>query len=229
MSQRLMIASPCYGGKNDTCFTLSLMYTSIHMYNQRESLQCILHPSGSLLAYERNLIFSKFMESDATHILCIDSDMGWEYDAPVKLLKYDKDIVGGLYPMRSYDEGYKYPFHPVGTDVKTDGRLIEVQALPFGFVMISKKALLVMQDFYEELKYSMDDGEGYGFCTLENIGGKFFGEDYTFSYRARKAGLKIWCDPDLNLTHLGKTGNFLKVLRNDHNLVGDGHEVFSTN
>lgn len=46
----------------------------------------------------------EFLESDCTHLLWIDADMGWApAEAPIEMLKKDEDVVCGVYLSRGSD------------------------------------------------------------------------------------------------------------------------------
>lgn len=51
---------------------------------------------GSILCDNRNRIVKKGRLIKATHLLFIDSDMAFDKDALVRLLKHDRDVVSGL-------------------------------------------------------------------------------------------------------------------------------------
>ena len=47
----------------------------------------------------RNKLSNFFIENNEfTHLTFIDSDISWDPNDIIKLLKHDKDIVGGIYP-----------------------------------------------------------------------------------------------------------------------------------
>jgi hypothetical protein len=218
--KKLMIASPCHGGKVNNTFTLSLIQ-SLYLLDHAGIQTIVLLPTtGSILAKERNQIVHTFMKSDCTHLLCIDSDMGWDPAAPMKFLQYDTDIIAGVYPVRNNKTEKRFIFKPdtnPDNSIITDGKLLKMLAVPAGFLMISKVALLRMQESLQHLKYygydvDMNVEEGYAFFNTEIIDGDFWGEDYVFCNNAKKAGLDIWCDPTIQFTHDNKTGALTEIL-----------------
>jgi hypothetical protein len=42
-------------------------------------------------------------DKDATHFLFIDNDISWDPTDILKLIISDKDLVGGIYPLKNYD------------------------------------------------------------------------------------------------------------------------------
>jgi len=43
----------------------------------------------------------------------------------------------------------------------------------------------------------------YSYFEFSKERGGFNGEDWHFCLVARDAGLKVWCDPEINMTHTG--------------------------
>ena len=220
--KKMMIASPCHHGKVDTAFTLSLIQ-SLHMLDHVGIQTNVLLPTtGSLLSKERNDILEAFWQSDCTHLLCIDSDLGWEADAPLRLLNYDVDIVAGVYPARrNSDTIPKYTFIPMLNDdhaVKQHDQkpLIGMQGVPAGFMMISRECIKKMRDFYPEKKYTGSNNfdSAYCFFNTELRDGSMWGEDYIFCKNAIEAGIEIWCDPMLQFVHAGVSGSLSEMLSN---------------
>ena len=48
----------------------------------------------------RNKLVEYFLEDNYTHLMFIDSDMGFHYETILKLLNFDKPIVGCTYPVK---------------------------------------------------------------------------------------------------------------------------------
>jgi hypothetical protein len=60
--------------------------------------------SDSLVSRARNNLIARGMtDKEATHFLFIDNDITWEPVDILKLLMADKDLVGGIYPLKNYD------------------------------------------------------------------------------------------------------------------------------
>lgn len=98
---------------------------------------------GQSPARNRNIIIDGALKHECTHILFLDDDVAVQRDVLTRLLAHDKDIVGGLYLMRSY------PHTPILFDYADDqGRcrthylkdgecgLIEVVAMGLGCCLI---------------------------------------------------------------------------------------------
>lgn len=219
---KLMIASPCHGGKCDNTFTLSLISSLPILYSEGIEADVLLPYTGSILSKERNKILWAFMQSTCTHLLCIDSDIGWEPEAPLKLVRAKKDFIGGVYPART-NIGVKTFLCQCDLNenksVKTENHLLKMLAVPAGFMMLSRECVETMQKAYPNLKYKDTDiaghyYESYGLFNTEVIEEQMWGEDYVFCKRATDAGINIWCDPTIQFNHAGVTGAFIEILTN---------------
>ena len=215
---KVMIATPAYSGKVDIPYALSLAET-MHLLRLHEiEVQPMITASGSLLVAERNRIVQAFWESDCTHLLCIDGDLGWPPQAVLAMLDAKKEFVAGVYPARG--EKNVFLFRPVlngdGTIV-ADKHLLKMQYIPAGFMLISKSAIAKMRDTHPDLYYEPKDKRnnpepGYCFFNTEVWEGEFWGEDFVFCRKAREAGVEVWVDPLIQFNHAGTIGMLTDAL-----------------
>jgi hypothetical protein len=127
-------------------------------------------------------------------------------------------------------------------------------------MMIHRETFVKYAEAYPELKYLPDhvrtehfDGTreitAFFDCVIEPETRRYLSEDYMFSYYARKAGLKIWMCPWMQLEHVGSyvfsgslaamaaiqasptasnqsnEKNWLTEPTNDDNVKGDGPKL----
>jgi hypothetical protein len=183
--------------------------------------------ASSLLVAERNRILEAFWISDCTHLLCVDSDLGWPGEAVLAMLQANKDFIAGVYPARSMDPNKnEFLFRPMKNEddsVITDNHLLKMEYVPAGFMLLNRNCVKKMRDFHKNLYYepktSHDKVEsGYCLFNTEVWQGEFWGEDYVFCRRAREAGIDIWVDPLIQFDHNGKIGMLLETLRTTNSI-----------
>lgn len=158
---------------------------------------------GSLIYDSRNRLASMAVEMEADYILWLDSDMIFSPDTlerMVNILEVNKevDVLSGLYFRRGH------PFTPVlfsKLEVNEDNilewddvhelpdGLFEVAGCGFGCVLMRTELLLDL---------ASKEGGGVWFTPIANAG-----EDCAFCIRARREGYRIFCDPSIELGHLG--------------------------
>ena len=101
---KLYILTPCFASLCYVNYIQCLMMT-VELF-RRFNIPLIVEfcKNDSLVSRARNNLVAKAMtDKDATHILFIDNDITWDPVDILKLIMADKDIVGGIYPLKNYD------------------------------------------------------------------------------------------------------------------------------
>jgi hypothetical protein len=219
MTKTVMIATPAYSGTVNIPYCLSFAATCEALKLHGFGVQPNVVTSGSLLVAERNRIVQAFWESECTHLLCIDGDLGWPVQAVLAMLDADKEFVAGVYPARGDQKCFLFrPFTAEDGTIINDRHLLKMQYIPAGFILISRSAIQKMRDTYPELYYEPKDKRnnpepGYCFFDTEVFEGEFWGEDFVFCRRARGAGIDIWVDPLIQFDHAGTIGMLTDCLK----------------
>ncbi len=153
---------------------------------------------GSVITIARRNLVDIFLKTDFDYIWWVDSDMKFPIDAPIRLLKRNKPIVGVNYRRRRFPNpnftgmsGAPGNYTEFQTnDNSPDMELIDV--LPHGCV-------LVKREVYEKIPHPHYLQEYIPEMNLE------IGEDIFFCQQAKKAGYEIWCDQTLSkeVAHIG--------------------------
>jgi len=101
---KLYILTPCYGGLCHVNYTICLMNT-IHLFKQLNfPIQIEFCKNDSLVSRARNnLIARALTDSKSTHYMFIDSDITWDPLDILKLILSDKELIGGIYPLKNYN------------------------------------------------------------------------------------------------------------------------------
>src|SRR3984957_13257632 len=99
----VFIATPMYGGMAAGIYTASMVQLpAIFLRNRVDSLY-VFSSTESLVPNARNVLTDQFLESQATHLMWIDADIGFNCMDIVSMLIADKDIVCGIYPRKEVD------------------------------------------------------------------------------------------------------------------------------
>jgi hypothetical protein len=215
---KVMIATPAYSGKVDIPYALSLANTMHLLQLHQIEVQPVIAASGSLLVAERNRIVQAFWESDCTHLLCIDSDLGWPPQAVLAMLEAKKEFIAGVYPARGAVNSFLLrPFTNPDDTIVTEKHLLKMQYIPSGFMLLARSAIEKMREKHPDLYYEPKDKRnnpepGYCFFNTEVWEGEFWGEDFVFCRKAREAGVDIWVDPFIQFDHAGTIGMLMDSL-----------------
>lgn len=215
--KKLFIGIPSYDGRMPIPSSFELSRLTAASMSYKFSIR-LGHLSGcSIITKARNTIVKQFMDSDATEMLFIDSDINFKSEDILRIMALgaDKDIVCGCYPRRSSDKMFVTDIHydDHGAIELTDTGLLRILRAGTGFMFIKRHVIQKLMDDHPEWKYATNvDGEyHYSLFDFKTTSSGYMGEDYNFCDRATQAGFKIYLDPEINLGHFGLTeftGNF---------------------
>lgn len=185
MSQKsIFLATPMYGGMCAGYFTKSVAdLTKICAQNSIELKHYFLF-NESLITRARNYCVDEFLRSGCTHLMFIDSDIGFYPADVLKLLdlcdsENGMDIVTGPYPKKTIawekikmavEKGFAnnnpfdlesfvgdYVFNPVkGTKGFRLNEPVEIMEGGTGFMMVERSVFEDYAEAYPELKYKPD-------------------------------------------------------------------------
>ena len=161
---------------------------------------------GSLVYMARNKLALRAIQDGFDYIVWLDSDMTFPPDTVKRLVEntqYDRDFVSGLYFRR------RFPTEPVIYkeiiwEQKENGET-EHDAIPY-------------TDYPRNQTFEIG-GAGFGCCItkvsmIQEIAEHFklapfdplpfLGEDYSFCWKAKQLGYKLWCDSRIKPGHVGE-------------------------
>lgn len=154
---------------------------------------------GSFLPRNRDALTRDFLKSSCSHMLCVDSDIGWKPEQAQQLLDLDQQFVGGIYCI-------KHPSLVIPTRLVHPGDqsdVVEVEYLPAGFLLLQRSCVEEMVAAYPELAY--DYGHALWSYQFQR-GVSYDQEDVAFCRRWRALGKPIWLHRQVVVTHFGDIG-----------------------
>jgi hypothetical protein len=186
----------------------------------------------SLVTRSRNTLVAKFLDNEqASHLLFVDADIAFEVTQVVRMLRFDADLVAGIYPLKQLlwdmdtaahaEAGEPIETAPLryvgfacqGSEFESrDGFVTGVYA-GAGFMLIRREVLVRMIAAYPETRYTaahtqpvpLASPNQYALfdCIIDPETGHYLSEDYAFCRRWRKIGGRLWLDTRGELTHIG--------------------------
>lgn len=204
----LMIGIPSYDSKIDINSALNLIMLAGIAGKHGFEMQ-VAHVSGcSILPKARNTLIARFMQSDCTDFLFLDTDVVFDVEDIVRLmgLATNKDIVAGVYPKKNKEDEltadllYSDTGSPI---VEPEFNIYEAIHAPTGFMLIRRHVIQKMMDAYPDLMYAEkhENLVCYALFDFQLKNQAYYGEDYIFCQRARALGLKVHVDPIIKLGH----------------------------
>ena len=103
-SPKLYILTPCYGGMCHVNY-LTCLVNTLTLFRQFDfPIQVEFCKNDSLVSRARNnLVARALTDEKTTHIMFIDNDISWDPFDILKLVLKDKELIGGIYPLKNYD------------------------------------------------------------------------------------------------------------------------------
>jgi hypothetical protein len=100
----IYLLAPCFGGTCFVNFAQGLIDTKELLTFFQIPLKIVFCKGYSLISRARNNLVAKAMNNPKmTHMIFIDNDITWSPVDVLKLLISDKDVIGGIYPLKHYN------------------------------------------------------------------------------------------------------------------------------
>lgn len=202
---------PCYGGQVSEQTFMGM----IKWGNQAKELglnwTVDTLVNESLISRGRNTLSARFLNNpNTTHLFFIDADIGFEPWHILTILNHDKDVVCGLYPMKSLP--LKWVVNGVnGENTPTrEDYLIEVSKSGTGFMCIKSHVFEELKKHPAVKPFNNDiglpkelDKHMYTYFDSAVRENRYYSEDWTFCENWRDLGGQVWVDSRVLLKHTG--------------------------
>jgi hypothetical protein len=93
----IFIATPMFGGQCNYMYMISLINLLNRLGQAGIPAMFEIAANESLITKARNILVEGFLKSNATHLLFLDADLGFDPDDVMRMIQQDKDIIGGQY------------------------------------------------------------------------------------------------------------------------------------
>lgn len=208
----LVIATPFYEVKAYSPYIVSLI-NSLRVLTELGIEHDYYELSGdSYVDRAKNSLVHRFLKSDHTHLMMIDSDQAWDVEGFGRVIKAAMagfEIVGAAYPCKN-----NWEFYGCIPNRAEDGsflgkevgnmRLLDMWGIPGGFIVYSREAIERARPHLNEYE-APETGEKIlecFRCNIEANGGRI-GEDIYFQQRYKEAGGIVWLEPNVTIQHYG--------------------------
>lgn len=215
MTATVFIALPAFGQTNNSQTTVSLL-ALVQQLTLRGIASSFVAWSFPDIVDLRNLFLTIWYDRhDASHLLMVDADMQFEPELVLDMLAADKLLVGCLYPKK------RLPISWVGSALTPEqlpdaNGLLELEGIGCGVMLIRRDAIEAMLNKgiapieYELGDTSMGDvirqyGGNRVIQAFDRVkdGKRTLSEDFSFCWRHRAAGGKVYAVTRHVLTHIG--------------------------
>ena len=159
----LILATPAFGGQVMGPYVSSVLKLQLACRRRGLKFNVLVHHGDALVQRARQDLVARFLhQEEATHLLFVDADIGFEPEQAFRLLDFGADFAAAVYPLKWMNpEGLKalaregkgrpdaaalsYVFEPeeAGRQQVRDG-FTRVRFAGTGFLMVRREALLSM-------------------------------------------------------------------------------------
>jgi hypothetical protein len=178
---RLHVATPCYDCKMTARYATSIIHLQAQCMQNGIGISMEFLGNESLITRARNVLLGRFLLGEATHLLFIDADIGFDPVSVFRLLAFDRQnvITTGIYPKKNLDwkrvaessrngntneplmsRGLDYNINYTGDktvpEIVLNG-FVPVLDAATGFFLISRGLLEKMVDFYRPTLECVND------------------------------------------------------------------------
>ncbi len=223
------IATPMYGGNCKGIYVDSVMSLTFGLARAGHEVSFSKVYNESLITRARNNLVYEFLNSNADILLFIDADEGFNGADVIKMLETDKDIIGGIYPMKNinwnsvkkaalegkenlaqYSGIFALNLLPGETKINL-GEPVEVTEVATGLMAIKRSVFEKMEPHCpkyalnnENAKFEMDKMVTEFFATSITPEGILLSEDYHFCRKWRELGGQVYAAPWVAVDHAGE-------------------------
>ena len=186
----------------------------------------------ALITRSRSVLVARFLDQpDMTHLLFVDADIVFEPEQVMRMLRFDRDFVAALYPIKSVDwaavprrvvagealasAGLTYVGTPLeASEARVEDGFAKARYAGTGLQLIKREVLARLVAAHPELRFRSVHTLAGAVPPSDNLyalfdplidadTGEYLSEDYAFCRRWRALGGDIWLDLRSKVTHVG--------------------------
>lgn len=213
-----MIGIPIWGSSIPVATMLSLVGTIDYCARLGVDVAIVTRQGAHVIA--RDALFEDFLTSNAARLFWIDSDMVWNPEDFLRLLGMSflpgNDVMVAAYPAKKPGETLTF-YANAGARAETTEPygLVPVHGMGLGFAITSRKACEALAATKPIVLDQINGETCHEVFRFDTIGGNRRTEDMAFFADLAELGFQTWCDPSIELGHVGSRewrGRLLDVM-----------------
>lgn len=228
----LVVATPCFGGQISVLYAASLLKLQKLVRSYKDfNFKVSFKDGDALITRARASLISQFLDdANATHLLFVDADIGFEPEQVLRLIECGAEMCAAIYPIKRIDwdrvqktietgrpnpaaAALKYVFEVDNPNAIIEhAGFVRVRYAGTGFLMIRRRALERMCAHYPQLQFKRDHSFDAAVTSAKRFAlfecmiaedGTYLSEDFAFCKRWTDIGGEIWADLKSKLQHVG--------------------------
>jgi len=205
----LQICMPSMASRPEAMCMISMYNTVKELEKAGVTVEWAMERYNADIGLARSHILSEFIRSRHTHLLMVDDDMTWEFQALQRLFYANKPLVAVAGPKKRYPLVFAASHvdtkgNPLPLLIENESAASEVTSVGAAFMLIRRDCAEKMRDAYPELEYLAGDGKiSWGLFVQMVQDRAYMPEDFSFCQRWRNIGGHVYICPDVPLGHIG--------------------------
>lgn len=211
MKRKVFIATPAYGDVA-VQYAHGLAYSCAALARSGIDFVHAALVGCCYVTRARDILFAHFLASDATDLLWIDSDIGFEPADVAAVLNAPHDVVGIAYPKKVYPQAWAAcPLLDADGCAEEIAGCVEVAGAPTGFLRVSRSAAEKIEAEWapQVAAYRVHDvppevaSRVRAYFSTEIVDGDWITEDFVFCRRWAAIGGRVWIHAGRTVAHYG--------------------------
>ena len=224
----ILVVTPAYGGQLFVGYLTSLMKFERLCRDKGILVNYEYHYNESLITKARNTLTDTFMNSiqytQYTHLLCLDADIEFEPEDIIKMLDYNKPVIGGIYPKKKINWDKITELANQTNEITLTSEAIQAMTKEPVLILLDDSTINVNDDFietrytgtgillvqrnvFEKMRTNFPNDIYnkiyFRYFDTEIKDGIYLSEDYWFCDRWRQLGGKIYVYTKFKCRHWG--------------------------
>lgn len=227
----IYVGLPCYGCRMTSKTVTSLLRFQAFCIQNKIRVMFDIMGNESLITRGRSIMTERFLKSDATHLLFVDSDVSFNPLSVLRMITYDGDVTAGIYAKKGLSWDSVASSKSTTPDALRDAALnfninlppgegthtirngfVRVLDAATGFFCIKRETLTALQDAHPEMKVTNDIpgsrktvGTYYVFfdTSIDPDSNRYLSEDYHFCRLVQKNNMDVYVDITATVSHTG--------------------------
>lgn len=195
-------------GKPIPPMTVSSIFATAYQLGQM-GIRCdLLMQICGVVTIARDSVLDEFLKCGADKLIWVDSDIAWTPQDFLRMLalstKYD--VIAVAYPSRSHDGNlFQVNTDGIAEHSISEHGLFNINGTGLGFCIVDRKPLELLAAKAPRVLDGYSQKEMAEVFRVDRTpSGHRRTEDIAFFDDLREAGFTVWCDPSIELGHIGE-------------------------
>jgi GT2 family glycosyltransferase len=171
--------------------------TLLALYKSSPHVAQLVIQHGPYIHINRDRLVEQALKGDYTHLFFVDNDVCFSPEVLDRLISRDKDIIAAPYNHKTLPPMSMIRIKDVNGNFVA-GKIEDLPKEPFKVFALGTGCMLIKMEVFKKL-----DRPWFYYEPLTDKD-EGMGEDIYFCDNANKHGIEVWCDPTMQIGHIGE-------------------------